>query len=158
MVRYVTDRIRDVDPERVVVADETRWGRDPVYELADAPVAQSTRGYEPMPVSHQGANWPLEIPAGGVPGADNDREMLELLQAHWPAPSLSHRAAPRPPRATVFRDRRLGLSSGTVPYHWLLGPTAVAVRHDPVVPVGAVHSPPAVCPISAAAPPKIYCA
>jgi len=91
-------------------------------------------------------------------GHDLDREMLELLQAHWPAPSPSHRAAPRPSRATVFRDRRLALSSGAVPYHWLLGPTAVAVRRDPVVPVGAVHSPPAVCPISAAAPPKIYCA
>ena len=59
--------IRSEDPNRLIIADGLRWGRDPVHGLVDSRVAQSTRGYDPMEVSHYKANW--------VEGADK-----------WPEP------------------------------------------------------------------------
>ena len=49
--------IRAVDPARLIVADGLRYGNDPVPELAPLKIAQSTRGYAPMQVSHYGASW-----------------------------------------------------------------------------------------------------
>jgi endoglucanase len=49
--------IRKVDPQRLIVADGLNWGRDPVFELSDLGIAQSTRGYEPNEVSHYKASW-----------------------------------------------------------------------------------------------------
>lgn len=57
VVRRVTASIRKEDPERLVIADGLQWGRDPVPTLADLGIAQSTRGYDPMRVSHFGASW-----------------------------------------------------------------------------------------------------
>lgn len=51
------EAIREADPERKIVVDGLRWGREPVYSLANAGVAQSTRGYDPMRVSHHKASW-----------------------------------------------------------------------------------------------------
>lgn len=49
--------IREVDPERLIVVDGLRWGRQPVTSLADMNIAQSTRGYDPMQMSHYKASW-----------------------------------------------------------------------------------------------------
>jgi endoglucanase len=49
--------IRAADPMRLIVVDGLRWGRDPVHSLVDTGVAQSTRGYDPMPISHYRASW-----------------------------------------------------------------------------------------------------
>ena len=49
--------IRSEDPNRLVIADGLRWGREPVHGLVELGVAQSTRGYEPMQISHYKANW-----------------------------------------------------------------------------------------------------
>jgi endoglucanase len=68
VVRRVVKAIRDVDPNRLVIADGLWWGRDPVEELADLNIAQSTRGYEPMQITHYLASW--------VDGADK-----------WPVPT-----------------------------------------------------------------------
>ncbi|MCS7236740.1 MAG: cellulase family glycosylhydrolase [Thermoguttaceae bacterium] len=57
VVRRVVTAIRKVDPERLIISDGLQWGRDPVFEIADLGVAQSTRGYDPMPVSHYMASW-----------------------------------------------------------------------------------------------------
>lgn len=57
VVRRVVGAIREVDPQRLVIADGLSWGREPVYELADLKIAQSTRGYEPMGISHYKASW-----------------------------------------------------------------------------------------------------
>lgn len=65
-VRVVTrlvGAIRAEDPQRLIVADGLRWGRDPVHGLVKLGLAQSTRGYDPMEVSHYKANW--------VNGAEN---------------------------------------------------------------------------------------
>jgi endoglucanase len=57
VVRRAVSAIRAEDPDRLVIADGLKWGRDPVPELADLGIAQSTRGYDPMRVSHHGASW-----------------------------------------------------------------------------------------------------
>jgi aryl-phospho-beta-D-glucosidase BglC (GH1 family) len=76
-VRAVTaaiEAIRKEEPDRLIIADGTSWGRLPVPELAAFKVAQSTRGYDPMPLSHYGASW--------ITGAE-----------HWPVPSWPTMAA-----------------------------------------------------------------
>ena len=57
VVRRAAAAIGAGDPDRLVIADGLSWGRDPVFELVDLPVAQSTRGYDPMPASHYQASW-----------------------------------------------------------------------------------------------------
>jgi endoglucanase len=57
VVRRVVAAIRREDSDRLIIADGLRWGRDPVSELADLGIAQSTRGYDPMPISHYKASW-----------------------------------------------------------------------------------------------------
>jgi endoglucanase len=59
-VRVVTrlvESIRAEDPQRLIIADGLRWGRDPVHGLAKLGIAQSTRGYDPNQVSHYRASW-----------------------------------------------------------------------------------------------------
>ena len=57
VARRVVQAIRSVDPGRLVISDGLQWGREPLFELADLGVAQSTRGYDPMQVSHYQASW-----------------------------------------------------------------------------------------------------
>jgi len=68
VVRHLVQAIRAEDPDRLIIADGLRWGRDPVFSLVALGIAQSTRGYDPMEVSHYLANW--------VNGADK-----------WPVPT-----------------------------------------------------------------------
>lgn len=59
-VRVVTrlvQAIRGEDADRLIIADGLRWGTAPVEGLAGLSIAQSTRGYEPMQISHYKANW-----------------------------------------------------------------------------------------------------
>ena len=57
VVRRLVEAIRAEDPGRLIVADGLRWGRDPVPGLVELHIAQSTRGYEPMAISHYRASW-----------------------------------------------------------------------------------------------------
>lgn len=57
VVKRLVAAIRAEDPNRLIIADGRRWGRDPVEGLIDLGIAQSTRGYDPMEVSHWKANW-----------------------------------------------------------------------------------------------------
>jgi endoglucanase len=57
IVRRLVEAIRAEDPQRLIIADGLQWGRDPVFSLADLGIAQSTRGYDPMQVTHYKANW-----------------------------------------------------------------------------------------------------
>jgi endoglucanase len=57
VVRRVVGAIRREDADRLVVADGLEWGRQPVSELADLGIIQSTRGYDPMAISHYKAPW-----------------------------------------------------------------------------------------------------
>jgi endoglucanase len=49
--------IREISPERLIVADGADIGQCPVLGLADEGIVQSTRGYLPKMVSHYGADW-----------------------------------------------------------------------------------------------------
>ena len=57
VARRVVKAIRDVDPNRLIISDGMWWGREPVPELADLNVVQSTRGYEPSQITHYHASW-----------------------------------------------------------------------------------------------------
>ena len=59
-VRVVTslvEGIRGEDPQRLLIADGLKWGTQPVEGLVGLGIAQSTRGYEPMQISHYRASW-----------------------------------------------------------------------------------------------------
>jgi endoglucanase len=93
IVGRLVKAIRAEDPDRLIVADGLRWGNKPVPELLPFHVAQSTRGYQPMPVSHHGASWvngqnwptpdwPLRLREGDVWDKDRlRRECIEPWQA-----------------------------------------------------------------------------
>jgi endoglucanase len=78
--------IRQADPDRLVISEGLQWGREPVMELADLGVAQSTRGYDPFTLTHYMAPWVQgeKFPVPGWPvqqkGETQDREMLDLLR------------------------------------------------------------------------------
>ena len=55
--RHLVNSIRAIDPNRLIICDGMSWGRLPVEELAELKVGQSTRGYNPMSVSHYKASW-----------------------------------------------------------------------------------------------------
>jgi endoglucanase len=57
VVRRLVQAIRAEDPDRLIIADGLRYGRDPVHSLAELGIAQSTRGYDPIEISHFKAGW-----------------------------------------------------------------------------------------------------
>lgn len=57
VVKQLVAAIRAEDAHRLIMADGLQWGRDPVLGLVDLGIAQSTRGYDPMPLTHYKANW-----------------------------------------------------------------------------------------------------
>jgi len=67
VVRAAVAAIRKIDPNRLVIADGVSWATEPCPELADLPIAQSCRAYNPHGVSHYKASW-----VGGE---------------HWPEPT-----------------------------------------------------------------------
>jgi len=90
VVRCVTERIRSVSPDRLVIADGLSWGNDPCPELADLGVAQACRAYQPMGVSHYKASWVRgeDWPEPTWPGPDRrgelwDRARLEEHYEKW---------------------------------------------------------------------------
>ncbi|MHB1307378.1 MAG: glycoside hydrolase family 5 protein [Limisphaerales bacterium] len=89
----LVEAIRAEDPDRLIIADGLRWGNTPVPGLIPLGVGQSTRGYQPMRVSHHGASWvngqnwpepswPLTLKEGDV--WDKDRLRREQI-APWKA-------------------------------------------------------------------------
>lgn len=87
VVKRLVSAIHAEDPQRLIIADGLRWGRDPVQGLVDLGIAQSTRGYDPMEVSHYQANW--------VHGADK-----------WPEPTWPLKRGNRETnKDTLFKDR-----------------------------------------------------
>lgn len=56
-IRRVVKAIREVDPNRLIIADGLWWAREPIPTLADLNIVQSTRGYEPIQITHYLAGW-----------------------------------------------------------------------------------------------------
>ena len=57
VVRGLVDAIRKEDPNRLIISDGLQWGTKPIPSLAPLKVAQATRGYSPMEISHYQASW-----------------------------------------------------------------------------------------------------
>ncbi|MFH0989550.1 MAG: cellulase family glycosylhydrolase [bacterium] len=57
IVHALVRGIRAEDPDRLIVVDGKDIGRTPVLGIVDLGVVQSTRGYDPMSVSHYTATW-----------------------------------------------------------------------------------------------------
>ena len=57
VVRGSVAAIREKDPGRLIIADGLNYGRDPVPELSELKIGQSTRGYDPFTLTHFKANW-----------------------------------------------------------------------------------------------------
>lgn len=72
IARTLVGAIREIDPDRLIVADGADIGQTPVMGLVDLGLVQSTRGYLPKMVSHYTATW--------VP--ENEFESLE--EPTWP--------------------------------------------------------------------------
>jgi endoglucanase len=88
VVRRAVEAIRAEDPSRLIIADGLRWGTRPVEELSDLGIGQSTRGYEPMEVSHFRASW--------IGGSDR-----------WPEPTWPLQRGKQTPldKATLRQER-----------------------------------------------------
>jgi endoglucanase len=89
VARELVRAIRAADPDRLVIADGLRWGRKPVPELADLKIAQSTRGYDPMRISHHKASWingsdRWPEPTWPLDGYDKERYRREMIDP-WKA-------------------------------------------------------------------------
>lgn len=57
VVAKMAAAIRSEDPDRLIIADGLQYARTPVPALAKLSIAQATRGYTPMDVTHYRANW-----------------------------------------------------------------------------------------------------
>ena len=86
-VKAAVEGIRSADPKRLIVADGLYWGNHPVPELAPLKIAQSTRGYSPMQISHFRASWiggsdKWETPTWPlkINGQTQDKEWLRKTQ------------------------------------------------------------------------------
>ncbi len=90
VVRTLVETIRAESPERLIIADGLSWGRIPCPALASLGIAQSTRGYEPMPVSHWKATW--------VGGADRWPEPT------WPLPATDASVAADRGQIETFKN------------------------------------------------------
>ena len=55
--RRLCEAIRAEDPNRLIICDGMSWGTKPTMELGELHVAQATRGYMPMEISHYRASW-----------------------------------------------------------------------------------------------------
>ena len=86
VAKRVVEAIRSVDPNRLIIADGLWWSRDPVPGLADLNVAQSTRGYEPMQVTHYKASWVYG--AETWPEPSWPLEQVEAAELRWESDNL----------------------------------------------------------------------
>jgi endoglucanase len=57
VARALIAAIREVSPDRLIVADGADIGQTPVMGLVDEGIVQSTRGYLPKMISHYTATW-----------------------------------------------------------------------------------------------------
>lgn len=90
LMRRAVAAIRAADPARAIVIDGLGGGHLALPELADLGVTHSGRGYQPMSVSHWGADWwdgwragDPHYPGTRYGGVTWDREALRDFYAPW---------------------------------------------------------------------------
>lgn len=57
VAKELVDAIRSESPDRLISCDGIDYGTHPCFSFSKLHVAQSTRGYQPMEISHFGASW-----------------------------------------------------------------------------------------------------
>jgi len=57
VVALLVKAIRAEDPSRLIIADGINYGTTPCPELAELGIAQATRGYQPVGLTHYRASW-----------------------------------------------------------------------------------------------------
>ncbi|RZK81105.1 MAG: glycoside hydrolase [Pedobacter sp.] len=57
VITRIADAIRREDSKRLIVIDGLQWGTKPVLGAVKLNLGQSTRGYQPMQISHHKASW-----------------------------------------------------------------------------------------------------
>lgn len=91
VAKAALESIREVDPNRLVIANGNGGGSMAVPELSDLDLGQSCRGYHPMIISHYKAPWvfrdPEQLPEpkwpGEINGVYHDRAMVAQHYAPW---------------------------------------------------------------------------
>jgi len=92
VIRRAVKAIREIDSDRLIIADGVKAGNQPCPELADLGIGQSCRAYLPMGVSHYQAPWtfawmnPAKVPPPAWPGGWNTDGKLwtrEDLESHY---------------------------------------------------------------------------
>jgi endoglucanase len=85
VIRTAVTAIRQISPDRIVVADGTSWGNEPIPELAELGIAQSCRAYQPMILTHYKASWVRgeDFPYPEWPGHGWDRKRLQQHYRKW---------------------------------------------------------------------------
>lgn len=100
IMRRVTSEIRSVSNERPIILDGLCGGNEAMPELADLGVVHSTRGYQPMAVTHYQAEWCADVK--GIekpvyPGTDWDGKKWDknTIKEHYaPWKELSDKGVP----------------------------------------------------------------
>ena len=90
LVRRTVAAIRAIEPDREICIDGWNCGNTPLPELADVPVIQSGRGYQPFQLTHFKANWcrgMMDLPVPAYPGVDTGGR-------YWDADTLRHAYKP----------------------------------------------------------------
>lgn len=88
IMRRVIDEIRAVTANRPITLDGLGGGNIAIPELADTGVVMSTRGYQPMALTHYKANWCAEtqgLPAPMYPNTEYDGKIWtkQTIRAHY---------------------------------------------------------------------------
>ena len=91
VIRRAVATIRDIDPQRLIIADGLQCATDPCPELADLNIGQSCRAYSPFGVSHYLAEWATDwvdwstVPTPAWPGGWNYGETWtrKELEEHY---------------------------------------------------------------------------
>lgn len=100
LMRRTAAAIREASPLRPITLDGLGGGNIAMPELADLAVTMSTRGYQPMPVTHFEASWCAEtrgLPAPRYPGTPYDGKTWNretLLEHYGPWKALSDAGVP----------------------------------------------------------------
>lgn len=83
--------IREISPDRLIIADGNGGGNSVIHELTDLNIAQSCRAYYPGLVSHYQASWVWKDPSkapkpvwpGVIDGKSYGKETLEEFYKPW---------------------------------------------------------------------------
>lgn len=93
LIRRTVAAIREIDPTRPITIDGLDGGNLAMPELTDLGLTHSTRGYQPYPVSHWGAEWWDGWKQGDAPrypgvlyeGKHWDKDDLRVFYEPWRA-------------------------------------------------------------------------